>query len=169
MEEAQHGLAGVGTEGPPPADPTDRIMRVCSVVLMMALLSVVMLQVVSRYLLPVAPMWVEELPGYLLVWLTALGACMATKDASHVRIEILADALPDPLSKVLRLIATALGIAILSIVFYYGIISTLSAATAQSVTMRFPMSWIHVAIPTMAAVCIVFLVINEWRGIRKAG
>lgn len=169
MKDKNDVLEVPGGESGGTAGKADIILHAGSVVLMLSLLGVVMLQVVSRYLLPVAPMWVEELPGYLLVWMTALGACLATRDSGHARIEILADALPDPYRKITNLFATSAAIVILAIVTYYGIVSTISAAGARSVTMPLSLSWIHAAVPAMAATCIAMLVADAWNEHRKRG
>ena len=44
-------------------------------------------QVVMRYVFQSSLYWSEELARYLFVWQTWLGASLAVREASHIRIE----------------------------------------------------------------------------------
>src|SRR3990167_3110257 len=74
------------------------------VAMMAAMVALVFTNVVSRYILNFSIIWAEELSQYLMVWITFLGAGLAMREGRHVAVEMLQDALPQPLARTARLI-----------------------------------------------------------------
>jgi len=58
------------------------------IVLSVSITAVVFLQVVFRYLLRQPLFWSEELPRYLLIWMTFLAAALAQKHDAHKSITL---------------------------------------------------------------------------------
>lgn len=143
-----------------------KVLRILSTVLIIALLFVVLLQTASRYVIHVAPMWVEEVPGYLLVWITAVGAVLSTRDDSNARMDLFQDMLPPPRRRIVRTFTATASVGALAVLAVYGLQSAIVAHRAQSITLGIPLSIVQIAIPIMAIICIGFIVrstISEWR------
>src|SRR5512136_3368175 len=50
--------------------------------------------VFTRYLLNFVPSWSEEVPRYLLVWITYLGAALAVKYKEHISLDFFFNMMP---------------------------------------------------------------------------
>jgi len=61
------------------SDGLDRIMRLATMGFLIALVSVVILQVVARYVFASPPAWTEEIARYAMIWAGLLGATMSFK------------------------------------------------------------------------------------------
>ena len=59
-----------------------------------ATLVVITAQIVWRYVFNDSLTWTEELARYLFVWITFVGAALAIRDRSHIRVALLVDRLP---------------------------------------------------------------------------
>ncbi|AQQ70936.1 2,3-diketo-L-gulonate TRAP transporter small permease protein YiaM [Limihaloglobus sulfuriphilus] len=57
--------------------------------LMAMLLVVVLWQVASRYAIKTPSPWTEELAGFLMIWLSLIGACAAFRRHAHLGIDFL--------------------------------------------------------------------------------
>ena len=64
------------------------------ILLSMLIASVVFLQVVFRYVLQQPLYWSEELPRYLLIWMSFLAAALAQKNEAHINITLAVTPLP---------------------------------------------------------------------------
>ena len=63
-------------------------------VLFGATLVVITAQIVWRYLFNDSLTWTEELARYLFVWITFVGAALAIRDGTHIRVALVVDRLP---------------------------------------------------------------------------
>lgn len=66
-------------------------------VALLAMTGIVCFEIVSRYLFNEPTYWVTEISTYLLVGMTFLGLAVAQKGGSHIRVELLSNALPERL------------------------------------------------------------------------
>ena len=73
-----------------PMSPGDWVIAA----LFAATIVVVTAQVVWRYAFNNSLVWTEELSRYLFVWMTFVGAALAVKESSHIRVSLLVDCLP---------------------------------------------------------------------------
>ncbi len=64
------------------------------VLLMMAMTSLVLLNVVTRYGFQFSVTWAEELSRFLMIWVTYLGAGLALRAGNHVAFEYVQSLLP---------------------------------------------------------------------------
>ena len=71
----------------------DWVFSVLAVSALLAIAAVVILQVVSRFLLPSSPIWTEELSRYLFVYLIVMGSGLVIRHNRHVRLELFQGAL----------------------------------------------------------------------------
>ena len=81
-----------------------------------ATLVVITAQIVWRYVFNDSLTWTEELARYLFVWITFVGAALAIRDRSHIRVALLVDRLPRKLRRwldVAQLVLVALFLCLL--------------------------------------------------------
>lgn len=93
-----------------------RLLDIAAALLLLAVLAVTCAQVAARYLLGWPMPWGEELTRLLFVWLVLIAASRAR----HMRIElVLVGTLPG-LGRALRMLAAALGVALLGLLAWKG-------------------------------------------------
>lgn len=84
-------------------------IRICewgSAASMLVLILTVFLQVTSRFLLPVAPPWTEELARTAFVYLVAFGAGAAVRSHAFVYLETVVQLMPAQVRGLVQLTAT---------------------------------------------------------------
>ncbi|RXJ78069.1 C4-dicarboxylate ABC transporter substrate-binding protein [Arcobacter sp. F155] len=63
----------------------------------------------------------DEIPGYLLVWLSFLGAYLAERENLHIKFDLLVDSLPTKLKNLFQMIPTIMSIIFFALLFYFSI------------------------------------------------
>ena len=78
-------------------------------VLMVTLIGIFGWLVYGRYVLNATPTWVEQVALLLIVWITFLGAAVGVRRGTHLAVDFIRNAAPEPLRKLgLVLCAAAL-------------------------------------------------------------
>ena len=77
------------------------VVRWVCIVLASALFIIVVAAVVARYGFGQAVSWTEEVPRYLLIWISFLAAAVGVFRRDHVGFDVLFNALPRPVRRVL--------------------------------------------------------------------
>ena len=76
-------------------------MAIVAACLILAMSCWITYDVLTRYFLDFASPWAFDLSEYALIWITFLGAPWVLLQDRHVRVELLVDALPQPIQKML--------------------------------------------------------------------
>ena len=134
--------------------------KVLVFLLLTSLTLAVLLQVVSRHLLAEPNPWTEELARYLFVWMSMLGASIATQMRAHFGLEMLLKNLPVHLRVVAAVLAWLVVAGTAASFAFYGwaFVSMTSLSTGPATDL--PMSWIHAAIPVGMSAIVVHLVLG---------
>lgn len=82
---------------------SDRAIEALAVIVLIAMLTAVMLGVITRAL-DDPLIWTDELSRYLLVWAAALGWVLASRRRVHIRITFFIDFLPERLHRLAEVI-----------------------------------------------------------------
>ncbi len=69
----------------------DRVVQVAIVIIFVVLFALLNLQVAMRYLVRIPMIWLEELAGFLLAYLTLWGSSACIRTDRHVRVSFLLD------------------------------------------------------------------------------
>jgi TRAP-type C4-dicarboxylate transport system permease small subunit len=139
------------------------------IVLSVLIAAVVFLQVVFRYVLQQPLFWSEELPRYLLIWMSFLAAALAQKDEAHINIALAITPLPRVLQHWIRLLANLAILGFLGILIYSGSLVTRITASHRSTALQIPMAVVYVALPVGATLMMLYLVlqiVHDLRGRR---
>jgi TRAP-type C4-dicarboxylate transport system permease small subunit len=117
------------------------------VTLMASMMTVVVVQTLSRYLFKLPLFWAEELARYLMIWLCFTASAIAMREDAHVSVMFLISRLNGGLQKWSKVLVKLLLVIFLSFLVIKGI-SLLSIVSRQmSPTMRISMAWPYLAIP----------------------
>jgi TRAP-type C4-dicarboxylate transport system permease small subunit len=128
---------------------------------------VVFLQVLFRYLLRQPLFWSEELPRYLLIWLTFLAAALAQKHDAHINITLCLAPLSMRSRQILKILTDAMILAFLWVLIYSGCLVTSITAHHRSTALQLPMALVYAALPAGATLMSVYLLLQIVEEVRR--
>jgi TRAP-type C4-dicarboxylate transport system permease small subunit len=129
-----------------------------------ALFIIVVVAIIARYGFGQAVSWTEEVPRYLLIWISFLAAAVGVLNRDHVGFDVLFNALPKPLRRVLGVTLSLLIFGFGWIVFRYGITFVSDFGSDLMETIAFTNYWYYPAMPISGLLIMVFafkLVVDE--------
>ena len=135
-----------------------KIETLLGAVILVLLILCTFLGVIFRYLFNAPFTWEEEIQLACMVWITFIAAPVAFHSKSHVAIEILVDALPKKVERVVEILIFVVVYAVLIFFFFRSIEFIESIARTGRVTpmLRIPYSLIY----GIAPVSIVLMLIS---------
>jgi TRAP-type C4-dicarboxylate transport system permease small subunit len=145
------------------------VLQAYSAVLMIAMLLVVLLGVVFRYIINEALSWYDEFAEFILVWLTMYGSVVALARGKHIGFETLKERLPFRWQRGTDIFALLciLGFSVVLLGWGWILVRSMAAETAVSIP-EVKMSWIYSVLPItgglMVLVCVVRLIALFGRG-----
>ncbi len=131
-------------------DFVDKGLRAISALCLLALTTLVVFQVISRYGWGSVPLFTEETARYAMIWMALLAAAIGVRDAAHIRIDLLPTVLGAVSSTARRVLETVLDVislAVFLVLIWYGIDSMMFAAGQSSEGMRIPLSYPYSVVP----------------------
>ena len=134
------------------------VVRMVCIVQASALFIVVVFAVIGRYVFGRSLTWTEEVPRYLLIWISFLGAAAGVARRDHVGFDVLFNKFPEV---VRRWLGAAIGVLILGfgwIVFRYGITFVKDFGPDLMETIPYTNYWYYVAVPISGALLLLFSV-----------
>ena len=139
-------------------------VRWVCIVLASALFIVVVAAVVARYGFGEAVSWTEEVPRYLLIWISFLAAAVGVLNRDHVGFDVLFNALPKPIRRALGVALSALILMFGWVVFRYGITFVQDFGSDLMETIPYTNYWYYPAMPISGLLIMVFafkLIVDE--------
>ncbi|MGH9391998.1 MAG: TRAP transporter small permease [Vicinamibacteria bacterium] len=124
-------------------------------VLLSAIAVICFLEVILRYLFAASLSWYDELVGYLLVWLTFLGAVLAQSHGQHIGIEDLVERAPEQARQALSLASHLVLVAVHLVLLVYGAQLAVRFLGERATTLPVPMGVVYGVIPISAALMLV--------------
>jgi TRAP-type C4-dicarboxylate transport system permease small subunit len=119
-------------------------------------------QVIFRYILKQSLSWSEELATFIFTWLTFIGASVATKERSHINVEMIIHSIKSrKIKKIIAIFANVLSIIFLSTVSFYGFFmaNQLLKLGKSSSSMPFlKIGLVYFAIPIGSLIMILHLI-----------
>jgi len=140
------------------------VVRWVCIVLASALFIIVVAAIVARYGFGQAVSWTEEVPRYLLIWISFLAAAVCVQRREHVGFDVLFNALPKPARRVLGVSLSALILMFGWIVFRYGITFVQDFGSDLMETIPYTNYWYYPAMPISGFLIMVFalkLIVDE--------
>ena len=128
---------------------------------------VVFLQVLFRYLLRQPLFWSEELPRYLLIWMSFLAAALAQKTDAHINITLCLAPLSARARQALKILTDVIVLAFLWILIYSGGLVTSITAHHRSTALQIPMGVVYAALPVGAILMSLYLILQLAASVRR--
>jgi TRAP-type transport system small permease protein len=129
-----------------------------------ALFLIVVLAVIGRYVFGRSLTWTEEVPRYLLIWISFLAAAVGVLRRDHVGFDVLFNALPKPIRRALGVALSAMIFGFGWIVFRYGITFVQDFGSDLMETIPYTNYWYYPAMPISGFLMMVFafkLIVDE--------
>ncbi len=111
-----------------------------------AMVAVIFMQVIMRYVFNNSLSWSEELGKFLFVWLSWFGISIGARRKEHIKITMLVDKLPYRVARVLDLVAEAVVIAICVVTAVYGVSLVRSQSAIRYAGIRISISWGYLSV-----------------------
>jgi TRAP-type transport system small permease protein len=114
--------------------------------------------VFTRYLLNIVPSWSEEIPRYLLVWITYLGAGLAIKFKEHISLDVFFNLMPPRARQAGHLILNGLVavVALIMVVYGIGLVNHFGDDLMESIPVT--NRWLYLAMPVSGVLMLLYLV-----------
>jgi len=126
---------------------------------------VICMAVFTRYVLNVVPSWSEEVPRYMLVWITYLGAALCVRLQEHISLDIFFNLMSVRARRlghlVLNLMVGTVGV--IMVVYGLGLVRQFGDDLMESIPVK--NLWLYLAMPTSGLLIILYVIQEEWRGI----
>ena len=141
-----------------------RLLQFLVATIMIAAVLINFANVVGRYAFLRPFIWAEEVMQFLNIWVVMLGAAVATRNRTHLKMDAVYTLVPHRARRVLDALAgvLALAVSICVIVQSIQMIQMLAATGQRSVIARLPMNVMYAAIPLGFGCAILFLLLGFW-------
>ena len=106
---------------------------------------IVAAQVIFRYVFNSSLTWSEELVRYLFSWIIFLGAALAIKNGTHIRVDFLVNKLPAKISRFLKLFNYVVISAFLILLAILGFMLVVRTANTLSPALSLPINYVFYA------------------------
>ena len=145
----------------------DTVLKNILIILMVALVSAVSWQVISRYGFTSPSSWTEEVARFLLIWIGVLGAAWAVRTGVHLGLDVLPRKLTGTSATALKLftLLVVVGFSVSVLIIGGGSLVALTWELKQySAVLGLPIAFVYSVIPS-AGVLICFYAIAAAMGI----
>lgn len=127
----------------------------CSALVLMTVIGIV--AVGMRYLANAPLAWADEINRYLFIWMSYLGAVVATKHKAHIRLEVIDLLLPGRAGTVLRLFMHLIMLIALVYIVVNGLEVVRSSWGFPTALLQISTGFIYLSVPVSATLMAGYL------------
>lgn len=139
----------------------DEILKHALIVIMVALVTSVSWQVISRYIFSSPSSWTEEVARFLLIWIAVLGAAYAFRTSAHLGLDIIPKKLTGKPANVLKLftllVVMAFSVAVL-IVGGGSLVALTWELKQYSAVLGLPIAFVYSVIPITGTIICIYAI-----------
>jgi len=135
-----------------------------------AIFAIIIVTVVSRYGFNSVLSWSEEVPRYLLIWISFLGAAVCVDLKDHIAFEYLYDRCPARLRVAIRMLINVAIFGFGWIMLLYGIRFVQAFGGDFMESIPYTNVWYYTALPVSGALMMLYSLrdqLNVWFGIER--
>ena len=118
------------------------------------------LQVATRYFLETSLSWTEEGARYSFIWMSMMGASLATRHGSNAAIDIIGDFLRGKAKAAHSILVQSSIIWAAAVIGVYGVSMAEVMMVRNSAALGIPMGYVYIAIPVGCAGIVVQCLAN---------
>lgn len=134
----------------------ERLVETLGALALAAVVLIVLIQVVGRYVLQLSLSWPEELARYVLVWLMFFGAAAAAARHQQIIVDTVTEMVPRPVRRVMQVIAAVAGLTAVAILVWTSRPLFGPASRSTSPATGIASFWIYVSLPIGGALLGLF-------------
>jgi len=142
-----------------------RIVRLVILLQAAAIFAIIIVTVVTRYGFNYVASWSEEVPRYLLIWISFLGAAVCVDLKDHIAFDYLYKRFPGPLRAAVQLLINAAIFAFGGIMLVYGIRFVQAFGGDLMESIPFTNVWYYTALPVSGGLIMLYSLrdqLNVW-------
>ena len=139
------------------------LVEMFGAILLAAIVVIVLIQIVGRYVLQIALTWPEELARYALVWLVFVGAAAAAARHQHIVVDTLTELLPERARLPVQGLATIAGLIAVGVLVWVSQPLFGPASRSTSPATGISSFWIFLALPVGGALLGIFALADLWQ------
>lgn len=127
------------------------IMSYIGILGLIGFIGAVLIQVISRTFLPTTPNWTEEAARFLFIFMVGFAGNAAVIKNEYVGVDLLTEALPQSVQKIIKLVTTFAIMIFSGIVFYFCIVGpegllAMTPPRMMSTALEIHMKYIYTAL-----------------------
>jgi TRAP-type C4-dicarboxylate transport system permease small subunit len=142
-----------------------RALDVAMVIAFGLMIVAVSLQVFFRYVLNDPLAGSEEIGRLAFVWVTFIGAAVATRDRLHVRIDYFANRLSSRGARYCRIVENVAAACFGAVMVWVGILLAIFSWDYESASLQFPMTLVHASVPVSGLLIAAWALRKAWTDI----
>lgn len=130
---------------------------------------VIFIEVIRRYVFDFSSLWGEEAARYSFIYLVWIGAAVAIRDRTHIRIDVLTHYLPERGVALVYLFGDLVTAALAVFALYWSIQPVLTSVEYGSVTdgLRVVKAWFLISVPFGFSLVLLRVGQSMWRDCRN--
>lgn len=139
----------------------DAVLKNVLIVLMVAMVSAVCWQVISRYVFSSPSSWTEEVARFLMIWIGVLGAAYAFRTGVHLGLDILPKKLTGRSAELLKNFTAAVVVLFSVTVLVIGggsLVSLTWELRQYSAVLGLPIAFVYSVIPTAGVLICIYAI-----------
>lgn len=150
-------------------DGITSVVKTVMVALTFVIFFITIFTVFTRYILNFVPSWSEEIPRYLLVWITYLGAALAVKFKEHISLDVFFNLMPVRARQVGHLFLNGLIaiVALIMVVYGVALLGQFGDDLMESIPVR--NFYLYLAMPLSGLLMLLYLIQDTLKGIFGLG
>jgi TRAP-type transport system small permease protein len=145
------------------------VVKIVMLFMTAAIFFICILAVFTRYILNFVPSWSEEVPRYLLVWITYLGAALAVRFKEHISLDVFFNMMPLRARQVGHILLNGLIAVVGAIMVIYGV--ALVSQFKDDLMESIPVTnfWLYIVMPISGTLMLLFIIQDTWKSILGLG
>jgi len=146
----------------------NKFEEILLLVLLIAMVVLIFLQVIMRYVFSNSLSWSEELARYMFLWLIWVGASYATKTKSHIAIDAVKSRLPKIPQQILTVLVFViwLGFALFLCIEGFELTEKIFGMGQKSTALQLPMGFAYASVPVGSGLMVIRLIQNGYLALR---
>lgn len=139
----------------------DRILTTLAGLSFIAMVSLTVWQVLTRYVFNHPSSWSEELVSYLFAWMTLLGASVVMGERGHMNIPVIVERMPQDMQRAMAILAEVIAVIFSAAVLMYGGLYITKLAMGQmTASLAMAKGFFFMVLPLCGFLNVVYGAIN---------
>lgn len=135
----------------------NRTEDVCLVLMFAAMVGIIFVQVIMRYVFKNSLSWSEELGKFLFVWLSWFGISIGARRGEHIKITLFTDKLPHVPAQITNILSELIVLVICGITAYYGAVLVENQSHVRYAGIKISMSYGYLSVTVG---CVMMMIRN---------